>query len=300
MWRSVQRLIAALVIVFLVPYVIVTLGSKEEQEAYALQRASENFISIHTRDGIREIGFEDYVCGVAARELGENCGVEAAKAQMVVVRTNLKKFQEDNPGTLLSEEYMTLEDMEEKGILEEMLRAVEETNGQVLTFENKLIRVPFHAVSSGRTRSGEDAGLAEEYPWLTAVESRQDVESEWYLSVTLLEPEALRTCIDEGCPGALTEGALLDQIEILSRDESGYVTAMRVGGQKITGEKFRSLLGLSSSCFYIEENEGKIRITTKGLGHGLGMSLYGAVRMAEAGSDYREILQYYFEKCIIA
>ncbi len=195
---------------------------------------------------------------------------------------------------------MTLEDMEEKGILEEMLRAVEETNGQVLTFENKLIRVPFHAVSSGRTRSGEDAGLAEEYPWLTAVESRQDVESEWYLSVTLLEPEALRTCIDEGCPGALTEGALLDQIEILSRDESGYVTAMRVGGQKITGEKFRSLLGLSSSCFYIEENEGKIRITTKGLGHGLGMSLYGAVRMAEAGSDYREILQYYFEKCIIA
>ena len=113
MWRSVQRLTAALVIVFLVPYVIVTLGSKEEQEAYALQRASENFISIHTRDGIREIGFEDYVCGVAARELGENCGVEAAKAQMVVVRTNLKKFQEDNPGTLLSEEYMTLEDMEE-------------------------------------------------------------------------------------------------------------------------------------------------------------------------------------------
>lgn len=198
MWRSVQRLTAALVIVFLVPYVIVTLGSKEEQEAYALQRASENFISIHTRDGIREIGFEDYVCGVAARELGENCGVEAAKAQMVVVRTNLKKFQEDNPGTLLSEEYMTLEDMEEKGILEEMLRAVEETNGQVLTFENKLIRVPFHAVSSGRTRSGEDAGLAAEYPWLTAVESRQDVESEWYLSVTLLEPEALRTCIDEG------------------------------------------------------------------------------------------------------
>ena len=300
MREKFQKLVAALAVVFILPYVIVSLGSPGAEEMYMAQEASENFISIHTEEGIREISFEDYVCGVAARDMDKDCPVEAAKAQMVLVRTNLEKFQEENPGTLLSEEYLTLQEMSEKGILEEMLQAVEETQGQVLNFDGALVQAPYHAVSSGRTRSGEEAGLGEQYSWLTAVDSRQDVESEWYLSVEQAEPEAVRACITAEYPEALAEGELIGQIEVLSRDESGYVTKVRVGNQEITGEKFRSLLNLASSCFYLEENEGKIRITTKGLGHGLGLSLYGARYMAEAGADYQEILQYYFENCIIS
>lgn len=300
MREKFQKFVAALAVVFILPYVIVSLGSADIKETYMGQKASENFISIHTEDGIREIAFEDYVCGVAARDLGEGCPLEAAKAQMVIVRTNLEKFQEDNPGTLFSEEYLTLQEMSEKGILEEMLQAVEETQGQVLTFDGALVQAPYHAVSSGSTRSGEEAGLGEQYSWLTAVDSRQDVESEWYLSVELAEPETVRVCISGAYPEALTEEELMGQIEILSRDGSGYVTKVRAGNQEMTGEKFRSILNLASSCFYLEENGGKIRITTKGLGHGLGLSLYGAGCMAEAGADYQEILQYYFENCIIS
>lgn len=300
MREKFQKFLAAMAIIFILPYVIVSLGSPETRETYAVQKASGNFISIQTKDGIREISFEDYVCGVAAQEMDDKCPLEAVKAQMVIVRTNLKKFQEEHPGTLLSEEYLTLEEMAEKGILDAMLQAAEETQGQVLSFEGELVRAPYHAVSSGRTRSGAEAGLGEQYPWLTGVESRQDVESEWYLSVGQSEPESLRVCIAAEYPEALTEGDLMGQIEILSRDEGGYVTRMRVGNQEMTGEKFRSLLNLPSSCFYMEENEGKIRITVKGLGHGMGLSLYGARRMAEAGTGYQEILQYYFENCIIS
>lgn len=299
MREKVQKLIAALAVIFILPYIIVTLGAGDVKEAYALQKASENFITIRTEDGMREIAFEDYVCGVAARQLEGSCPLEAAKSQMVIARTNLKKFQEDHPGTLLSDPYLTLDEMEEKGILQEMLQAVEETGGEVLTFEDALVQLPFHAVSSGKTRSGEDAGLQEQYPWLTSVDSRKDIESEWYLCVELKEPEEVRACVEKEYPGALTQEPLQGQIEILARDGGDYVTKVRIGEKEISGEKFRNLLGLASSCFFLEENDGRIRITTKGLGHGLGLSRCGAVRMAEAGADYREILQYYFEKCVL-
>lgn len=299
MREGFQKFIAAMAVIFILPYVIVSLGSADEREAYHVQKASGNFISIQTKDGIREISFEDYVCGVAASEMDADCPPEAVKAQVVIVRTNLEKFQEDHPGTLLSEEYLTLEEMSEKGILDRMLQAAEETQGQVIAYEGELVQAPYHAVSSGRTRSGAEAGLGEQYPWLTGVESRQDVESEWYLSVGQAEPETVRMCIAAEYPEALTEEDLMGQIEILSRDEGGYVTKVRAGGQEMTGEKFRSLLNLPSSCFYMEENAGKIRITVKGLGHGMGLSLYGAGRMAEAGAGYQEILQYYFENCSI-
>lgn len=298
MREKFQRFLAAMAVIFILPYVIVSLGSPQVKESYGRMRASENFISVKTEEGIREISFEDYVCGVAAQEMEKEWPLEAVKAQVVVVRTNLKKYSQDHPGSLLAEEYLTLEEMENQGILEKMVQAAEETNGETLTVQGALVQAPYHALSSGRTRSGQEAGLGREYGWLTAVESRQDAESEKYLFVGMAEPETVQACITAEYPGAFDKGK--KQIEILERDESGYVTKVRAGSQEMTGEKFRSLLGLASSCFYIEKTGEMLRITTKGLGHGLGLSLYGARRMAETGADYREILSYYFKNCIIS
>ena len=63
----------------------------------------------------------------------------------------------------------------------------------------------------------------------------------------------------------------------------------------MAGEEFRKVLDLNSSCFTIEESEGKIRITTKGLGHGIGLSQFNANEMAKNGDDYQKILTYYFK-----
>ena len=57
----------------------------------------------------------------------------------------------------------------------------------------------------------------------------------------------------------------------------------------------RNCLGLNSACCYIKEVEGKVRIVTKGLGHGIGLSQYGANELAKEGNDYKEILQYYYK-----
>ena len=84
-------------------------------------------------------------------------------------------------------------------------------------------------------------------------------------------------------------------IQIIARDDSGYVTQVQIGTVTLSGEQFRQYLDLNSACFYIKEVEGQVRILTKGLGHGLGLSQYGANEMAKKGKDYKEILNYYYK-----
>ena len=83
--------------------------------------------------------------------------------------------------------------------------------------------------------------------------------------------------------------------EVTQTDTAGYVLGVRVGQENISGEEFRNTYGLASGCFTLQRYNGKIRITTRGEGHGLGMSQYSADRMAEEGYTYDEILQYFYE-----
>ena len=91
-----------------------------------------------------------------------------------------------------------------------------------------------------------------------------------------------------------SEEDILTQLVIDKRDSASYVTGISAGGITISGEDFRKRLGLNSACFSIGEADGKIRIVTKGLGHGLGLSEWGANELAKQGKDYIEILKYYF------
>ena len=84
-------------------------------------------------------------------------------------------------------------------------------------------------------------------------------------------------------------------LEIVERSPSGYVTEIQVGDLSMMGLDFRSALGLRSSCFTITHDEAGFHITTKGYGHGAGLSQYGADFMARQGSSYAEILSHYYQ-----
>ena len=161
---------------------------------------------------------------------------------------------------------------------EKLWEAVRSTEGQILTVEGLPAELPFHAVSAGRTRSGEILG--EGYAYLESVECPGDVESADYLNIQFLTLSQLP--------------------EIISRDEGGYVTELRVGEETMAGEEFRSRFCLNSSSFTLDETEEGIRAVTKGLGHGLGLSLYQANCFAAEGQSYLEILRYFYKnvECI--
>lgn len=92
----------------------------------------------------------------------------------------------------------------------------------------------------------------------------------------------------------------MDTVQIVERDEGGYITAIQIGTALYKGEEIQEALGLSSPSFTIESFEDKIRIVCQGDGHGFGLSQWGAVQMAENGSTFEEILNYYYKNIELA
>ena len=138
--------------------------------------------------------------------------------------------------------------------------AWEETNGQVLTYENALAKTPFCRLSNGSTRDGREALGSEDYPYLKIVDCPLDIESkEQIQTITIDDMDA----------------------EVTGVDTAGYVLSVRVGNDTVSGEEFRTNYHLASSCFSFQKYDGKLRITTRGIGHGLGLSQYTANQMAK-------------------
>ena len=81
---------------------------------------------------------------------------------------------------------------------------------------------------------------------------------------------------------------------IIAYKKSGRVETLSVGGKNYSGREVREKLGLPSSCFTIDYANGKYTFTTKGSGHGVGMSQYGAQAMALDGASYKDILNHYY------
>lgn len=170
-----------------------------------------------------------------------------------------------------------------------LCRAVERTRGQVITIDGEYKELPYHAVSAGNTRKGQLLG--EDFSYVSSVECPEDLHSDSYLQICYLTGEELSEVLDE-------EVALEDLV--LERDDTEYVTSVRCGEKSWTGENFRTLLHLPSSCFWLEPMEKNIRITVKGSGHGFGISLYTANCMILEGADLMEIIHKFYQnaECI--
>ncbi|MFC3885949.1 SpoIID/LytB domain-containing protein [Bacillus songklensis] len=75
---------------------------------------------------------------------------------------------------------------------------------------------------------------------------------------------------------------------------SHRVTSIEIGGKKFEGKDVRDILGLNSTDFTFERKGEQVMVTTRGYGHGVGMSQYGANGMAKEGKNYRDIVNYYY------
>ena len=218
----------------------------------------------------------DMLFCIVAKEISANAPEECIKAQCVIARTNLKAAEEmgtELPGSMTMGELQELWGdyfSEAEGKIRE---AIQETDGETLQYRNHYIYAAYHAVSAGNTRNMEELYPDSDMPYLSGVACYEDAQAPDYLSVLYLDRE----------------------ITIEEKDSAGYVTKAQMNGKSYTGEELRGELGLKSANFNVTELEpGKIRIVTKGYGHGFGLSQYTAQKMAEKGEDYRNILQYFF------
>lgn len=267
--------------------------------------------------------YSSKIAGILASQVPVTVETEALKAQAVIVRTQLLWAKENNgeEAKPLSKEEMEQLWGQEKyyEFYEKMLLAVEDTDGQVMTFDKKVINPSFHKVSTGMTRDGSQ--IYKDTPYLLSVNSKSDILSEDYLTVQFFtqkefeektaklltskndkekskkqksgdaEKNDKEKSNEEGTEQAVKE--YLDTIA-LTTDGAGYVTEMKIGEEKVEVDDFVKAFELPSSGFSIKEMDGHIRIVTKGCGHGFGLSQYGANEMAKEKKSYEEILKYYF------
>lgn len=241
--------------------------------------------------------------GILAAQVPATVEEEALKAQAVIVRTQIawcREHKKEEPKALSKKEMEELWGQEKYyEFYEKIIKALQDTDGQVMTFEEKVINPSFHKVSAGMTRDGSQ--VYKDTPYLLSVNSNSDILSDDYLNVQFFTQKEFEDRLavllsqekkaETGQEKKLQE--YLDTI-IMETDAAGYVTKMEVEKQKVEVDAFVQTYELPSSCFSLKAVDDHIRIVTKGCGHGYGLSQYGANEMAKKKKKYDEILKYYF------
>jgi stage II sporulation protein D len=245
---------------------------------------------------------EEYIVGVVAAEMPASFEEEALKAQAVAARTYAvnKNIPVDELITDGGQAYCSIDDMKEKWgsnfdlYYEKIRSAVYDTEGEIVVYNNEPILAVFHAISGGKTEDCQNV-WSEDLPYLKSVDSSVDESAdEYYCEVSIPSNTVASTLQSYYSKLKITEGSLVDQMQILERTDAGYVDKIQVGNMILSGKQIREALGLRSSNFTYEQDGDNIIFKTKGYGHGAGMSQYGANVMAQEGKNYKEILAYYY------
>lgn len=266
---------------------------------------------------IKEIPIEEYVKGVVAAEMPAEFEPEALKAQAVAARTyaysRYKKLYitDDHAhddadvctdyahcqAWVSKQEAMDRWGSETaEGYWGKIEKAVDDTKGIIITYDNSIINPVFHSNSGGRTENSEDVWSGSAVPYLKSVVSEgEDASSEYKSEVLLTDKEFYDKLKGQYPDIQLNEKDVLKDTKIIDYTEGTRVKDIKVGNITIKGTDFRTLFGLKSALFNVERDAGgKVKITVTGNGHGVGMSQWGANYMAKKGSSYEDIIEYYY------
>jgi len=252
---------------------------------------------------IKEMPVEEYLCGVLAGEMQKDFPMESLKAQAVVARTFLLNFLKEKggsvlyPGADISTDISESQAYDEAGISDTIRQAVEETKGEVLTYDTEFILAWFHSCSGGQTAEA-DEGLnytKTETPYILSLPSD---ESDAPQEVLSWQAEFTKDELDAALEELLGEAIPFESIEMGEKGPSGRTLTLLFDGASVNTAELRTSLGperfRSTLLTELSYEKEVLTVSGKGFGHGVGMSQWGAYTMADAGADYHEILQYYF------
>lgn len=267
-------------------------------------------IRVLLNGAVIEMSLYDYLIGVVSAEMPTSFEPEALKAQAVAARTYTlyKKYISSNhtnadvcgdhtcckayssDDTLRSHWGSDYES--NHSIIE---TAVNESGGEIMAYNNEPILAVFHSSSSGYTESSANV-WGGDMPYLQSVKSYENESAvpNYYSSVELTYSEFKSTFLASYPNASLNDDDKGSWITNISRSQSGRITTLTIGGVTIKGTTLRTLFSLRSTAITIDMGGSGIKLSTKGYGHGVGLSQYGANSMAANGSTYRDILTWYY------
>jgi stage II sporulation protein D len=301
-------------LILLIPTVIVVMfGDATGNETTSQEKKAEESVELESSpfsvavmrsnlEKVDNVPLETYVAGVVASEMPVEFEMEALKAQALAARTYIVNYklhgditeEADVTDTVQHQVYKDEaelqkqfgDDYQEK--MNKIKEAVNATKGEVLTYKKELITPAFFSTSNGFTENSEDY-WKDELPYLRSVESHWDENTPKFLDQQTYSIDQVEQALATKLP---SDKAL--SIEI-TRTDGQRVQDLTINGDAFSGREVREKLELRSSDFTIEQKDNHLIFTTKGYGHGIGMSQYGANGMAEEGKTYKDIVNHYYK-----
>ena len=280
-------------IIFIPLSITILLGNNNQLDAYIPTSKKEQ------ESNRKQQVLEERLIGIVAKSVPISHEKEALKAQAMIGYSQMILDQQGE-GNLRAVAHMSIEEMKQlwgSNFNQNYLKiknAVEEVSGKLVTYDDQPVQLVYHFQNAGQTQSSLDIWDIE-LPYLTNIESPEDEKAPDLVNQKKYSSQELVQKVNQHYNDLVLESYSLEtQIQIIERTQGGYVKSIQVGNQLMRGDDFRKLLNLKSSCFAFQYKLDQIIIVTKGSGHGVGLSQYGANEMAKRGKSYDEILQYYF------
>jgi len=254
------------------------------------------------------INTRDFIARATNAEIGgyvNSSNIEGVKAQVVALYTFVLHYMETY-GTNIPKSQVAYKTSTPPGIIYD---AVDAVYGQYLTYGGRIAFTPFFASSAGKTTSCQSVWGGPEFPYLTGGVTSAEQVSIKTSTMTVDELRAAAAKYNARVTDASDKIVLSDNpsewIKIISHDSAyssdiGYITALSFGGQTMSGNYFRTLVGhnsFRSHCFTVSYN-GEFSFTAYGFGHGVGLSQLGALSYGNSSGShnwsYTQILSHYY------
>lgn len=272
-----------------------------------------------TTGEIVTVSNEDFAYGGVAAEVPPTYEPEALKAQAVAAYTyygNLRRQQKENPNPDLKgadfsadlsggKIYWSKSKMQEawgehfEEYYGKLTEAIKPVVGQVLKSGDELIVAAFHAISGGTTETSADV-FGGDKDYLVAVPSPGDLLAPNYQTSVELTADEFKAAAQAKWADISLEGEPQTWVGEAARTSSGAVKTIQVGNKEVSGADIRTAFSLRSANFDLLYSGDKFVFTVRGYGHGVGMSQNGANYMAQQGSDYKQILSWYYPNTQLA
>lgn len=259
-------------------------------------KSSGTIINLYRKNGsVVSMDLDEYLIGVVGAEMPASFNIEALKAQTIVARTYTlktinsgKKLSDDNS----TQNYKSNEELKNtwgsscNTYYNKVRSAVIDTKGIVIKYNGSLIDALYHSTSNGYTEDASNV-WKNSVPYLKSVSSEYDTTNKNFIYNKFISYQDLSNKL--GIPVSYSSN-----IEISEKTNSGRVKYLNIDGNIFNGVNVRTILELRSTDFVFEKQETGINIITKGYGHGVGMSQYGANGMANNGYSYKDIILHYY------
>lgn len=297
-----KRLIIFTILIIFIPFFIVTIYDTNNIEEIKLQYINNLNIRVKrlATGNIETIPLEEYIAGVLAGEMPIYFELEALKAQAVASRSYALKRIEYNKDkeydvvdSVLNQVYLDNDYLKEAWKnnytqnINKVRSAVNETIDEYLEYDGVVIDALFFSTSNGYTEDAKKV-FNLDLPYLKSVESIWDKQtSSAFNSTTSMSLQEFYEKLELEYNKDLS-------FEIIEKSDTNRILKVKINGKEINARDMYEKLKLRSTDFELIQHGSNIEIKTKGYGHGVGMSQYGAQGMALEGFSYKEILSHYY------